>query len=196
MGKTGLRIIGSSTHSLNEREMLDFYATPPEAVEGLLKHEKFSKLIWEPACGMGHICEVLKKHGYDVVPSDLVDRGYFGTVPLDFLFHLREGDFEGDIITNPPFRAAQDFIERALQVVEPGHKVAMLLRLNFLEGQNRKEFFRMYPPKTIYVSSSRIQCAINGDFEGMKSKGGSTIAYAWFVYEKGWKGETILKWFN
>ena len=69
----------------------------------------------------------------------------------------------------------------------------MLLKLLFLEGQKRKELFRLAPPQTVYVSSSRMNCAKNGDFEKYK---GSAVCYCWFVWQKGFKGDTVIKWFN
>ena len=72
----------------------------------------------------------------------------------------------------------------------------LFLKLQFLEGKARKQLFIQHPPHTIYVSSSRILCAKNGDFKKMKEGGGSAVAYAWFVWEKGFKGTTQLKWFN
>lgn len=72
----------------------------------------------------------------------------------------------------------------------------MFLKVQFLEGKERKKLFLNYPPKYIYVSSSRILCAKNAEFERMKQGGGSAVAYAWYVWEKGYKGNTILKWIN
>ena len=69
----------------------------------------------------------------------------------------------------------------------------MFLKLTFLEGKARKQFFKENPPKTIYVSSSRIKCALNGNFS---ETGSSAVAYGWYVWEKGYKGETTVKWFN
>ena len=83
-----------------------------------------------------------------------------------------------------------------MQIIPEGNKIAMFLKLQFLEGKKRKQMFRIYPPKTIYVSSSRIQCAKNAEFERMKKGGGSAIAYCWYVWEKGYKGDTIIKWIN
>jgi hypothetical protein len=102
-------------------------------------------------------------------------------------------NFNGDIITNPPYKYAQQFVERALENVKPGRKVAMFLKLTFLEGKARKQMFLNNPPKTVYVSSSRLLCAKNGDFENTK---GSAVAYAWFVWEKGFKGDPVIKWIN
>ena len=67
------------------------------------------------------------------------------------------------------------------------------LKLTFLESKSRKQLFEQYPPKTIWVSSSRIPCAKNGDFDKYPS---SAVAYAWYIWEKGYVGQTVVKWFN
>ena len=140
---------------------------------------------------MGHMSKVLVQHGYRVRSSDIVNRGY-GDEIADFLASDNI-QWHGDIVTNPPYKYANAFVEKALQIVQEGSKVAMFLKLTFLEGKARKELFRKYPPKTVYVASSRIKCASNGDF----NIGGSSVtAYAWFVWQKGYKGDTIIKWFN
>lgn len=151
--------------------------------------ERFNPRIWECACGEGHISEVLKKHGYSVCSSDLIDRGY-GDVKDFFSFNaqLRE---DIDIITNPPYRYAKEFVEHALEVVQEGCKVAMFLKIQFLEGRARKALFDKYPPKKVYVFSSRVNCAKNGEFEKYKS---SAVCYAWFVWVKGFKGSPTIDW--
>lgn len=185
-----MRIIGASNHADHERQKEDFYATEPKATEWLCKLEHFATDVWEPACGMGHISEVMKEHGYRVRSSDLVNRGY-GDI-ADFLA-MDNVSWHGDIITNPPYKYAQEFVEKALQIIDEGNKVAMFLKLTFLEGKARKELFRKFPPKKVYVASGRIKCAIDGDF----NRGGSSVtAYAWFVWEKGYKGAPELGWFN
>ena len=186
------KTLGASNHTDNEREPNDYYATDPKAVEALLDREVFNHYIWEPACGGGHISEVLKRAGYDVRSSDLIDRGYEGTETLDFL-NLSDKDIDRprDIITNPPYKYAKEFVEKAIEVSEPKIKIAMLLKLTFLEGKNRRELFAKAPPKYIYVFSSRTKCAKNGDFE---STGSSAVAYGWFIWEVGFTGEPIIKW--
>jgi len=64
-----------------------------------------------------------------------------------------------------------------------------------LEGQRRRSLFAKYPPKEVWVSSSRLQCVKGGDFEAYKNRS-SAAAYAWFVWEKGYSGDTVVKWFN
>ena len=171
----------------------DYYATEPKAVELLLEQETFSDVIWEPACGGGHIAEVLINNGYGVIVSDKVDRGC-GTV-IDFLEYNDE-PITIDIITNPPYNKAQEFVEHALELAQDGVKIAMFLKLTFLESKKRRKLFDKYPPKVVYVSSSRLQCAKNGDFETYKQGVGSAVAYAWFVWEKGNYNETKIKWIN
>jgi hypothetical protein len=159
----------------------------------LLAEEKFSKNIWECACGQGHLSEQLIKAGYKVKSTDLINRGY-GIGGIDFLQETEI--YEGDIITNPPYKFALEFIEKALSLIHTGNKVAMFLKIQFLEGKNRKKLFLKNPPKVIYVSSSRLLCAKNAEFQKMKDGGGSAVAYAWYVWEKGYQGETIIKWIN
>ena len=192
--KSTFSTLGASAHSETERETHDFYATDPIAAEHLMKLEKFIGPIWEPACGAGHLSEVFKKHGYSVLSSDIVDRGY-GSGGIDFL-SIENQEWNGDVITNPPYIYAEDFIYKSLQIIPEGHKVAMFLRVLFMESISRKELFRQFPPLRVYVSSSRIVCAKNGDFDTFKRETGGAMAYAWFVWEKGYKGETVLKWFN
>lgn len=191
--KSVYKTLGASNHTEDERQNEDFYATEPLATKLLLQLEEFNTNVWEPACGQGHMSEVLKSKGYNVKSTDLIDRGY-GTGGVDFL--STKEPWDGDIITNPPYKFAQEFIEKALGVIPQGNKVAMFLKLQFLEGKGRKSLFLSNPPRTVYVSSSRLLCAKNGDFEGMKTAGGSAVAYCWYIWEKGYKGSPEIKWFN
>ena len=184
--------LGASNHTDGERQSDDYYATEPKAAELLLEQETFSPVIWECACGQGHLAKVFEQHGYEVISTDLVYRGYGDPEPLDFLKETLD-DFDGDIITNPPYKYALDFVQKALESIKPGRKVAMFLKLQFLEGKQRKSFFQKTPPRTVYVSSSRLICAMNGDFQSITS---SAVAYAWFVWEKGFTGDPVIKWIH
>lgn len=149
------KTLGASNHTDKERDENDYYATEPKAAELLLGVESFSRTIWECACGEGHLAEVFRKHGYCVKATDLIDRGY-GLGGVNF---LRENViFHGDIITNPPYRYAKEFVEHALETVADGFKVAMFLRLQFLEGKTRKALFQKYPPSA-YMSHPAGCCA-------------------------------------
>ncbi|MBF0781135.1 NAD(P)-dependent oxidoreductase [Granulicatella sp. 19428wC4_WM01] len=180
--------LAASNHSTKKREEHDFYATEPKATELLLEQEKFNIKILEPACGQGHISEVLASHGYRVISSDLIDRGY-GQVRNFFDF----SDWDGDIITNPPYREALKFVKHSLNIIKPQRKVAMFLKIQFLESKERRCFFEKCPPKVIYVSSGRLICARNAEFNKYKS---SAVCYAWYIWEKGYIGEPIIRWIN
>lgn len=185
--------LGSSNHVTDEREQFDYYATDPRAVEMLLQMEAFAPVIWEPACGEGHISKVLAAHGYEVISTDLIYRGFGDPEPLNFLEETLDG-FEGDIITNPPYSVGLQFVERALESVRPGGKVAMFLKVQFLEGKRRGEFFKKSPPpRSVYISRSRLACYKNGD---LTTNPESAIAYAWYIWEKGFTGDPVIKWFN
>lgn len=190
--------IGASNHTDKEREKNDYYATDPIAIDKLLQVEKPSQHIWECAAGEGHLAQRLKDKGYKVTTSDIVERGYKLDFIQDFLKISINGlgsNEEYDILTNPPYKFAKEFVLQSLNIVKKGRKVFMFLKLTFLEGKARlKELFSKYPPQKIYVFSKRILCAKNAEFKKMIDGGGSAIAYAWYVWEKGYTGKTEVEW--
>lgn len=188
------KTIGASNHTDKERELNDYYATDPMAIDKLLKVEKPSHYIWECACGEGSLSDRLKQNGYEVISSDIVDRGYKDYLIKDFFQVTSLGDM-WDILTNPPYKYAKEFVLKSLDLIAYGRKVYMFLKLTFLEGKARyKELFSKYPPKKVYVFSERILCAKNAEFQKMKEGGGSAVAYAWYVWEKGYQGKTEIEW--
>ncbi len=182
--------LGASNHSKHAREEKDYYATDPIAGELLLEVEPELDNIWECACGEGHLAKVFDRVEKLGKATDIVNRGY-GSIE-DFLACFTPYN-NGDIVTNPPYCKAQEFVEKALELIDDGRKVCMFLKVLFLESSRRKKLFQKYPPKAIYVSSSRINCAKNGDFETYNS---GAVAYAWYVWEKGYTGDTIVRWIN
>lgn len=137
------------------------------------------------------IADVLVKHGHQVQSIDIVDRGYKGTEVRDFL-SITKNDlkFSPDIITNPPYSLAKEFVEHSLDISMDSVKVAMFLKMQFLESKKRYDLFMKYPPKKIYVFTNRVSCGKNGVF----SKDGSAVCYAWFVWEKGYTGLPRVDW--
>ena len=188
--KSSFCTIGATGHGNNDREQHDYYATPPIAADLLIQNANICGNIWEPACGGGHLSRRFEELGYTVKSTDLIDRGY-GTGGVDFLKCTEM--FEGNIITNPPYRYALEFCKHALSLVDYGWKVAMFLKLTFLEGKARQKFFHATPPHTLYVMSSRLTCKINGDFE---TKDNGAVAYGWYVWIKGDTSPTTIKWIN
>lgn len=153
----------------------DFYPTPAWATYALIENETFTGEIHECACGDGRMAEVLKETGQSVFASDLCNRGY-GETGINFLKSLRP---TSNIVTNPPFNLAQEFIEHALTMID--HKAAFLLRLAFLESQVRaKTLFRDNPPSRVWVFSERITFYPGGE----DGSGSGATAHAWFVWDK------------
>ena len=183
--------LGANSHSEHEYEENGFYATDPIAIDKLKKVFDIPHHILEPMCGEGHLSKRLIEYGHDVYSTDLFDRGFGEETGVDF-FEVKEIDPKYSILTNPPYTMAMDSVLHAYDLVSEGNYVIMFLKLQFLEGKKRrKELFDKINPKFVFVSSERIICALNGDFEKTTN---SAIAYAWFVWEKGWQGDTIVKW--
>lgn len=184
--RTAMRLVGSG--SAGERQIDDFYATHPEAVDALLAVESFDGWIWEPACGDGAIVRRLQHHGHDVVATDLVDRGLGGGV--DFLMEWQPR--APHIITNPPFKLATKFVQNALRLTTG--KVAMLLKVGFLEGVERAPIFDDAPFARLWVFRRRQSFLKNGT-NGVSMNGrGGMIAYGWFVWDHAHTGKPELGW--
>jgi hypothetical protein len=163
----------------------DFFPTPEWATFALMENEPFDGQIWEPACGDGSMARVLASKGNEVIATDLHDRGY-GKSGIDFLDANRKVD---NIVTNPPYNAAEGFIRSGLRNAKS--KFALLLRLAFLEGGNRsRTIFSTTPPVRVWVFSERITFYPAGAIK----KGTGTTAYAWFVWEQNNRSDTELKW--
>lgn len=166
-----------------EREKDDFYETPHQAVRCLMEVEQFDGEIWECACGKNAIVNELKKDYNNIYFSDLIDRGVSADV-IDFLKSDRKTN---NIITNPPFKLALPFVKKALELVD--NKVAMLLRIQFLEGKERCQFFKDNPPNKVYVFSNRVNNIVDG------TPYNSAMCLAWFIWDKKEVcRDTIVKW--
>lgn len=166
----------------------DFYETPVEATESLLDWWQLPpQAIWEPSCGKGAISNVLLSRGHKVISTDLHDRGY-GTPNTDFF--KQHTALAPIIITNPPYNISTEYVEHACSIAD---KSAFLLRLVWLEGQRRREkIFNKHPLSKVLVFSKRIPRMHVPDYTGEKVS--STIAFAWFIFEKNYDGKPEIDW--
>lgn len=189
--RTTFSVLGASNHSDYERQEHDYYATDPVAVDMLAQTGFFDgvKTVWEPACGGGHLAERMKKW-VNVISTDKYAYGYKVTGLKDFLAGDNVFANVDAIVTNPPYKYALEFCEKCIKLGVP--RFAMFLKLTFLEGSKRQEFFKKYPPRYVAVCVNRVQCALNGDPE-MFAKS-SAACYAWFIWEKGYKGRPEIMW--
>lgn len=185
------RIRGLNRQEGEEREENDFYATHVSAIPPLLElmgWEKGGLLIRENSCGKGHLTVPLQLFGHKVVATDLIDRG-FGIPGVDFLEPSWLDALKYDaVVMNPPYKYALQFVRKSLEIAPT---VCAFLRISFLETPKRKKFFAEHPPKYVAVFSKRMRSSKNAEFPE-KEKG--CVCYAWFVWERGFKGETTVKW--
>lgn len=199
------KLLGASNHCKDDREENDFYSTDPDCVRDLLKVETFSNTILEPCCGTGNISKVLEEAGYSVTSTDLIDRGY-GRGGVDFFKEYPIIDC--DIVTNPPFGLATEFVDKCLHDMTPNHKLALFLKLQFLEGQDRfNKIYKLGHLKKIYIYSKRVACYKNdemwqknddGSFKldrnGNKIKTQSAVCYAWYIFDLSYNGKPEIDW--
>jgi hypothetical protein len=172
-----------------KRDNNDFYPTPEWATQALLDREKFNGTIWECASGDGSMSKIIEKNGYSVYSSDLRNNNIYGEGNIDFLKINKQFD---NIITNPPFMLAKEFVEHAKECTT--NKIAMFLKLVFLEGISRYDFFKdkKFPLKKVYVFCKRVNL-YKGTLDG-SGKNSGTIAFAWFVWDKSYIGEPTIDW--
>jgi hypothetical protein len=175
----------------------DFYATHKSTVETFLDRIiadgviTDKPLVWEPCCGKGDISKTLEEYGFEVISTDLINRGY-GSGGVDF-FCVTPPNECGAIITNPPYSLAAECWERAYQILPDGGLSAFFLKLTFLETKKRRELFKRCPLSYVYVCSERQTCK-KGGWEPNEKMPAGAVAYAWFVSIKGQNEETRLKW--
>lgn len=188
MTKDGRKIVGDK-RTVGDRQKDDFYKTSDFGTIALLEKENVKGRVLEPACGDGAISRILEKSdGVDSVTSiDIVDRGY-GEVKDYFEYKPKE-KFDW-VITNPPYKYGLEFVKKALKDVKNDGKVAMLLKLVFLESQKRYNFFQTHPPTRIHVFSKRLGIWKNGN----EKRNSGLVCYAWFIWEKGNKKNPKLDW--
>ncbi len=173
----------------------DWYVEQEWAVARLFDVERFAGALHDPACGKGTIPLMARAYGYRATGSDLVDlrkRGSAGipglTGGVDFL--ARGGRRVDNIVSNPPYRLDTAFALKALQLAR--RKVALLLRLAFLEGAERFEtLFASFPPARAWVFRNRVSMPPGG--MGIKPEGGK-MPFQWLVWERGHRGPPVLGW--
>lgn len=171
---------------LEPHDSLDFFPTPPWATRAFVAHvalpvlgvrDDWDELVWEPACGQGHMAEPLKESFRFTMASDVHDYGY-GRVG-DFLETEESGPETDWTFTNPPFNAAVAFARKALAVSVRG--VALLVRTQWLHTIERYELFRDHPPFVIAYYVERVPMH-RGRWE---PEGSTATDYCWVCWEHG-----------
>jgi hypothetical protein len=172
---------------------LDDFPTPPWATRALLEHVITSKdalgsmSCLEPACGRGHMSVALAEYFREVQSYDVFSYGFGGVA--DFLKSKHSASSFDWVITNPPFKLAEDFIKRSMRIARRG--VAMLTRTVFIESVGRYErLFNPNPPSAFAQFVERVPMV-----KGRVDKKASTATgYCWLVWEKENSAQTRLVW--
>jgi hypothetical protein len=188
------RASGANLPSGWEREPHDWYREPPRIVDALLDVEEFHGTVLDPCCGGGTIPARCLARGIHAIGSDIVDRGY--GIVQDVFDRMEPVDA---IVTNPPYKLAVPVAQHALCLAS---KVALLLRINFLEGQSRKKFFKDAPLARIWVSAWRASMppgCMNGPRDEFGAlvvppATGGTTTYAWFIFVRGHNDWPEVRW--
>ena len=170
----------------------DLYETPPCAVRALLAVEQIpSGAIWEPACGPGAITRVLRAAGHEVWSTDLVDYELPDQDQSGIDFLMEHGSmpyYVGSILTNPPYKLADQFVRHALLLCP---RVYMLLRLAFLESEGRSDIIDGGLLHRVYVFRKRLPMMHRAGWAGPRTS--SAMAFAWFCWDRDNPGPTELK---
>lgn len=165
-------------HSLADRKN-DLYETPPCATQALIPFLNVREAIWEPACGPGAIVRELRDAGFCVYATDLVDYGQEGmSAGIDFLMERAKYGSPSVIVTNPPFKLADEFTRHALTLAST---VWIFQRFNWLEGVKRSDLMDVHLDQ-ILLGRERLPMMHRDGWEGPKLTA-SAMPFAWFRFE-------------
>jgi len=180
-----------------ERIEGDFYETEEKWTQGLVPHIAnhmitLDEPIWECAAGAGAISMVLERNSFDVIATDLEDRGHPDVQSgVNFLTATKMPELDGKqstiIITNPPYSKAEEFIRKALELTKPhGGAVMMFLRNEYDMAKTRRDLFEK-PPFAMKIVQPPGRPRWIKD-----SKGAPRHCYAWYIWNHLHRGPATI----
>jgi hypothetical protein len=177
-------------HTLAERQR-DEYDTPLPALTALLRVEMLGPVgtrILEPCAGLGNLVLPLRAAGFEVIASDISNRGCPDCTVADF-FDRTQLPVGCDVITtNPPFFCVERFVRHAL-ALRP-RRLVLLLRLAFMEARRRTDILEGSGLARIHVFDRRLPMMHRASWIGKKANSG--MAFAWFVWDRDHTGPTTI----
>ncbi|WP_316859956.1 hypothetical protein [uncultured Cohaesibacter sp.] len=167
-----------------ERHPEDWYVEPHWCNRRLFEAEEFDGAIWDPACGLGRVLHAAECAGLPTTGSDIVERSAFCDKVIDFLeCYTPRGR---NIVSNPPFGRAEEFLRHALRLADG--KVVFLLPLSWLTGAKRSRFLEATPLCRVHILAPRPSMPPGPVVEANIEPGGGTKDFAWFVWQRGFEG--------
>lgn len=196
-------------HSTTERAKDDFYQSSTEIANalfecvkaGIKRNELYAEgleetVIIDSSVGTGTLLEPFRYKCWSLIGYDIADRGYKFVSVQDWLTVKEIPNPRNKpkvIVQNPPFKLALEFVQHSLELLNNGELLFSLHRIQFLEGLERFEnlYKNKYKrPKYVFVFTKRVSC-ITPDIE---NKGKNAVCFAWFMWQKGYRGSTQIKW--
>lgn len=179
-----------------ERDPHDWYVEPYECSASLFIEEDFDGPIWDPACGLGRIVEEARLAGHQAIGTDIVSRSPLCGATSDFLQPTYTPLFR-NIVTNPPFGIAEDFVNKALSILPDQGKLAVIVPLVWLSGfSSKRDWLPRSPLKTVYSISPRPSMPPGSVILAGIKPGNGTKDFAWLVWQKGHVGVAAMKFLN
>jgi hypothetical protein len=183
----------SATNRGSEREKNDNYSTPEWAIKLLLDNYQIrtNGTILEPSAGCGNIVKVLRETGIKnhITSIELREeerenlKKYSNEVIIENYLNMSQSPYYDVIIGNPPYNQARAFIEKSFEFLSHRGVLIFLLRVSILESQKRFDFWQQHPVNKLYILRDRPKF--------IKGKSGDNCAYAWFIWENGYKDQEI-----
>ena len=196
-------------HSTTERAKDDFYQSSTEIANalfecvkaGIKRNELYAEgleetVIIDSSVGTGTLLELFRYKCWSLIGYDMADRGYKFVSVQNWLTVKEIPNPRNKpkvIVQNPPFKLALEFVQHSLELLKNGELLFSLHRIQFLEGLERFEnlYKNKYKrPKYVFIFTKRVSC-ITPDIE---NKGKNAVCFAWFMWQKGYRGSTQIKW--
>ena len=190
-------------------DSLDDFPTPPWATRAFCEKLRDAgepieaQSVWEPACNRGYMAKPLAEYAGDVFATDVHSYGWSGQQDVaDFTLQTARPLFTPDwVITNPPFRLAEAFIQTGMQIARRG--VAVFVRTSFVEGVGRYQTLFRHVNEALFMPFAERVVLWNGVLldpdvpitrwnakrkEFVTEKPTSATSYCWLVFDKAHRG--------
>ncbi len=180
-----------------ERDDLDWYVEPSVCSLALFNSVKFNGTIWDPACGVGRIIKSAKYVGLQSQGTDIIERSVECQKASDFLSSDFSPDGPFSIVTNPPFKLAEEFVHVALGMIPTGSRAAFLLPLVWMAGfSTKRDWLPQSPLRYILPISPRPSMPPGQVIVAGEKPGNGTKDFGWFVWQKGYQGSAEIEFLN